>query len=167
MRAVAVLMVLLVVGCQHDPNTTAYTTAQPKTNDLAGTHVPTTKTLSQIAKEGHYPTASPSIVLTSDGTIVITDIPDWWVSFGESRGAFDSGRGSWGVVKHQEWWALGVVFRNTEHLASVQSRFAKLGSSPGDYGAVMMLVGEKAPYKIHLILGDPDEGRSMQFERSP
>lgn len=159
MRAFSVLLLLILTGCQYDPYTDVYTTTQPKTNDVVGIYFPDTNTITLISKEGHYGQVSPSITLFSDGTIIITNIPDWWLtSFGEPQGGFDSGRGTWTIEKHQEWWALGVGFTNTEN-------FASLTNKPEGLGAEMMLVGEKPPYKIHLIVGDPDAGKGMQFER--
>jgi hypothetical protein len=99
-----------------------------------------------------------SITLLGDGTIIITNIPDWWLTFGEPQGGFDSGRGTWSIQKHQEWWALSVGFTDT-------TQFASLTNKPGGLGTEMMLVGEKSPYKIHLIVGDPDAGRGMEFEK--
>jgi hypothetical protein len=158
MRSFLILAVVILAGCQYDPYTSVYTTTQPKTNDVVGVYVPDTNTVALISKEGHYGSALPSITLLDDGTIIITNIPDWWRNFGERHGGFDSGRGTWSIQKHQDWWALSVGFRDT-------TQFASLANQPGGLGTEMMLVGEKPPYKIHLTVGDPDAGKGMEFER--
>jgi len=112
-----------------------------------------------IAKEGHYSTVAPSITLLGDGTIIITNIPDWWLtSFGKPQGGFDAGRGTWTIEKHQEWWALSVGFHDTEG-------FSSINHNSGGLGTQMMLVGQKPPYSIYLTVGDPDEAKGMLFER--
>ncbi len=158
MRSFLILTVVILAGCQYDPYTSVYTTTQPKTNDVVGVYVPDTNTVTLISKEGRYSPASPSITLLNDGTITITNIPDWWLTFGEPHGGFDSGHGTWSIQKHQEWWALSVGFANT-------TQFGSLSNKPGGIGTEMMLIGDKPPYKIHLTVGDPDAGRGMQFDK--
>jgi len=139
---------VIVAGCQYDPFTAVYTTKQPKAEDLVGWYVPTEETKRFITKEGHYPSVESSIALSADGTLTITNIPDWWLTpFGRPEGKFDSRRGKWTVQKHQDWWVIGVNL------------------DPG-FGTDLFLIGEKPPYKIHLIVGDPDEGRGMDFIRT-
>jgi hypothetical protein len=161
MRALILPLVLILAGCQRDPYTSVYTTAQPRSNDLVGSYFPDVDTVALISKEGHYKTVSPSITLMNDGTIVITNIPDWWLTrSGEPGGGFDSGRGTWTVEKHQDWWAIGVGFDDT-------AQFSLLNRQPGGFATQMMLIGEKPPYRIHLTIGDPDAGMGMQFEEAP
>lgn len=124
-----------------------------------GVYVADTNTMDLITGEGHYKPVSPSITLFPDGAIVITNIPDWWNTFGQACGGFDSGRGFWRVEKHRDWWAVLGCFTNTAQFASLTNKSERFGSD-------MMLIGEKPPYKIHLIIGDPDEGRGMEFEKS-
>lgn len=158
MRSFLIPIVVILAGCQYDPYTSVYTKTQPRTNDVVGIYVPDTNTVRLISNEGHYKLVSPSITLQGDGTIIITNIPDWWLTFGAPHGGFDSGRGTWSVQKHQEWWGLSVGFTDT-------TQFSSLTNNPGSFAAEMMLVGEKPPYKIHLIVGDADAGRGMEFEK--
>jgi hypothetical protein len=138
-----------------------YTATRPNSKDLVGVYVPDANTLALIAKEGNYRTASPTITLMGDGTIVIKNIPDWWLtSFGVPGGGFDSGRGTWTIQESQDWWLLLVSFSDTR-------QFASSSNMPGTLGTQMKLIGEKPPYKIYLTVGDPDEGRGMHFERLP
>jgi hypothetical protein len=159
MRASIILLVVFLAGCPYDPYTSVYTTKQPNSNDVIGVYVADTNTLALIAKEGHYSAVSPSITLSSGGEIIITNIPDWWLaSFGKPQGGFDSGCGHWSIQKHQKWWGLSVDFPDTP-------QFSSLKNKPGGMSTEMMLIGEKPPYKIYLNVGDPDDGRGMQFER--
>jgi hypothetical protein len=56
----------------------------------------------------------------------------------------------------QEWWALSVGFTDT-------TQFASLTNKTGSLFTEMMLAGEKPSYKIHVIVGDADAGRGMEF----
>ncbi len=152
---------MCLVGCQHDPHIATFTTNQPNPDDLVGTYVPDPATAEFIARKGRYPQLPASITLGAGGALAITNIPDWWLAeFGKPGGGFDTGRGTWSVDQHQRWWAVGVHFQSTEQFASRQHRAESFGTS-------FMLVGELPPYKLHLTIGDPDEGRAMLFAREP
>jgi hypothetical protein len=152
--------VILAMGCQYDPYTSVYTSQKPKPKDLIGIYHPDPNSMTVIAKEGHYPPVVPTITLLNDSTIVITNIPDWWLtSFGNPQGGFDSGKGTWEIQKHQNWWAVLVSFPDT-------TQFASRKNAPGGLTTEMMLVGNNPPHKLHLTVGDPDGGRAMQFQRA-
>ncbi len=159
MRSFLIAAAFMLTGCQYDPYTASYTKTKPNRKDLVGTYVPDADTMTLISKEGHYSQVASSISLLEDGTIIIENIPDWWRIFEGPQGGFDSGRGTWKIEKHQEWWALGAAFTNTEQFASLKNKLPGLGTE-------MMLIGEKPPYKIHLTVGDPDAGVGMQFVKS-
>ena len=159
MRALIISFVLILAGCQYDPHTAVYTVAEPRPNDLVGTYEPDKDTAAFVTKEGHYKSMPPSISLMSNGTVIITNIPDWWLTkFGTPSGGFDSGSGTWTIGKHQRWWALSVSFPSTGQFVSQQHQAGGLSTE-------MMLIGEKPPYKIYLDVGDPDAGKGMKFER--
>ncbi len=159
MRAIIASLSICLAGCQYDPHTASYTKTEPKPEDLIGVYVPDHATTNLIAREGHYQKLPISITLSAGGSLAITNIPDWWgTDFGRPGGGFDAGRGTWRVLQHQEWWAVSADFESTAQFASRQHRAESLSTS-------FMLVGERPPYKIHLTVGDPDEGRAMQFER--
>jgi hypothetical protein len=159
-RFFALILLTVLAGCQFDPFTAIYTRKQPKPEDLVGTYLPDDATRTLVAKEGGYSAAEISIVVSADGTLIIRNIPDWWLTdFGKPQGGFDSGEAKWAVQKRQDWWVIGVNFRSTEKFSSQQRRV-------GTFGTELFLIGEKPPYKIHLIVGDPDEGRGMEFVRS-
>jgi hypothetical protein len=159
MRALIASLGLCLAGCQQDPYGWAYTTKKPDAADLVGNYAPDDATLKLIAEHGHYPPRPASIVLDASGRVTVTDIPDWWLTdLGRSQGGFDSGSGTWSVQPHQEWWIIGATFDSMNGFASQNHRSGGLVTGFG-------LVGERPPYKIHLTLGDPDDGQAMEFVR--
>jgi hypothetical protein len=99
---------------------------------------------------GHYAERDMSITLSRDGTFTCTNIPDWWMAqFGKPSGGFISKTGSWKPVRQQEFWVVGLDF-------SSSTRF-------GSENTVLFLVGSKPPYILRILLGDPDEGKGMDF----
>ena len=159
MRAFIAILSLCLVGCHRDPHSSVYTKTQPKLDDLVGVYVPDQTTVSLITREGHYRELPASITLGTGGALSITNIPDWWgTDQGMAKGGFDSGRGTWKVVQHREWWAISAYFESAAQFASTQNRAKDLYTS-------FRLVGEGPPYKILLLVGSPDDGRAMQFER--
>ena len=158
LNKISIIIVIFLGGCQYDPYTWEYTKKQPRQAALVGTYFPNQETVSYITQEGHYPVRESSIFLAENGSCSINSIPDWWLTSGDSKSGFDSGECVWKLEKHQEWWSVAVVFNSTAQFSSQQFR-------PGSYGVSFMLLGEKPPYKIHLIVGDPDEGKGMTFEK--
>jgi hypothetical protein len=115
--------------------------------------VPTAATLKDIRERGHYPERDISIRLSPDGTFTCTNIPDWWmVGFGKPSGGFITKTGSWKPVREQkQWWAVGLDFLSPTHFSSPNTSIA--------------LVGSKPPFTLRIVLGDPDEGKVMDFTR--
>src|SRR5687768_9652912 len=104
MRLAVLTLCLGLVGCQFDPFTAVYTRQQPKAEDVVGTYSPDPATTRFISE--HYPAADTSIVLLADGTVILGNIPDCWLTSLGTQGGFDSGEGRWMIQKHQEWWVL-------------------------------------------------------------
>lgn len=149
-------------GCTGDPHTSTYTVSRPRESDLVGTYVPTEDTTRLVTGRGGYE-GRPAIITLGDGAAVeFTDVPDWWnTPSGKPGGGFDSAAGRWGVERKQDrWWAIGIEFPRG-------SRLASLGGKPVVFHAQVLLVGEKPPYRLHLTIGDPDEGIAMQFVKKP
>ena len=160
--AFALLLALVLSGCQCDPHTREYpaakTTPQPRVQDLAGTYLPTPETRDFIKNQGHYPSAKTFILLSRNGTFRFSNVPDCWhTESGDSRGLFDSGSGRWNVEKSQEWWDVGLDFTNTAGFHSEQL--------PNGLATFIQLSGQKPPYRLHLTVGDPDGGKALDFER--
>ena len=123
-----------------------FAVSQPALTELAGKYVPTKETWDYIRNEGHYEATEISIVLSSDLSLEMKNMPDWWTNdFGKSDGKLDSLKGTWSVVKRQEWWELGLDFPS-------------LTTS-------VPIVGKQPPYTLWFYIGDPDEGHVMIFEK--
>ena len=121
---------------------------EPKAKDLVGVYLPDATTLKDIRERGHYPDASISIILRDDGTFSCTNIPDWWMAdFGKTSGRFIDAIGTWKVARQQSFWQIELewISSDTGHQTSIN------------------LVGMKAPFILRIYLGDPDEGKVMQF----
>ena len=160
MRILLLILFAGLAGCQFDRHTAVYTTTEPKPQDLVGTYVLDYASNKLITEEGHYAKAETSIVLATDGSITIENIPDWWLTdVGDSKEKFDSGHGKWSIDKHQDWWVLSVEFHSTEQFAWQRQAWSN------GFFTEMFLIGEKPPYNIYLGIGDPDENRGMEFER--
>jgi hypothetical protein len=158
MRAVNIASIgcflAIVLGCAGagalSQDEVRHPTNQPAVADLVGHYQPTAATKELITSQGHYPARDISIVLERNGTLRFQNIPDWWQEgHGKSGGKFDSWTGTWEVAKHDHgWWELSVLLSN-----------------PGGVATHVDLIGQHAPYRLALVVGDPDAGREMQFER--
>src|SRR3954470_14173636 len=107
-KAVAVLVALLsVCACQYDPYTLSYATAKPNPEEVIGHWVATDRTLRDLAS-GHYQNARPTIEVSRDGSIRMTDIPDRWrTESGDGAGQIETFAGTWQLQKYQDrWWGL-------------------------------------------------------------
>lgn len=154
-RCVALCLVLFLSACQYDPYTSEYTSRRPNESDLPGEYVATVETRELIRKAGSYPACDPHLTLHTDHTFEIKDVPDWFITEGDAGAKLVSGSGTWALQQHQQWWALGILFRQS----TGQSVFK------GPFGMDFMLVGAKAPYLVHMTIGDPDMGKAMQFQK--
>jgi hypothetical protein len=125
---------------------------EPQTKDLVGVYLPDAATLKDIRERGHYPNADTSISLLADGTFECINIPDWWLAeFGKSSRGFITKTGSWKPIHEHGYWVMGFD-------TSSRTRFAVADTSA-------CLVGAKPPFILRIYLGDPDEGKVMQFAK--
>lgn len=141
---------LLLAGCRGDPFHYNYTRIKPSEADLVGIWVPDEHTIKDMRDRGGYDLSNSKtkLVLRSDGTFEMLDMPDWWKSgLGESNKGFYSSSGTWKVSQHspETWWELDLWFAT--------------------WAKSLYLRGEKPPYLIHMIIGDPDRGKAMILVR--
>jgi hypothetical protein len=89
------MAVACVAGCDQ------ILVRQPKTGDLAGTYELTAAAQEFLrVHKGYTSIPQTGIELRADGTLLVRNLPDCAVTgFGESRGGFLSGRGSWKLDK--------------------------------------------------------------------
>ena len=103
----------------------------------------------------------PTIRLNEGGTFSAQDLPNWWNCVTRmlpgkkeySRAwVLMSGSGRWTLMKEQGDWV-------------VRLDFPKLPGSPHGLLAPVRLCGQEPPYRLAVIVGDPDEGQFLLFER--
>src|ERR1035437_7613986 len=71
-----------------------FTRKKPSETELIGSWRPTAETLKDIHGRGRYPATEHELILRSDHTFTMRNMPDWWRNgFGESHGHFESGDG--------------------------------------------------------------------------
>lgn len=116
---------------------------------IIGVWTPDKDTLSLLERIGGYKTTTDiQIVLYNDGKLKILNMPDWWGvnGNGESRKGFKSYSGTWEITQRNNYVTIGIDY------SDAYTEINLLNNSP--------------PYKIELIVGDPDENRSMIFIRT-
>lgn len=142
--AILILAVGLFLSCRNVREYLDFTRSEPNKSDLVGTWTPDRASLGDMRTRGHYdPNVEPKLILRADDSFDLINMPDWWENgFGESHGTFRAYSGKWGVSQEiSKFWQLFLSGRNVE------------------------LFGQKAPYRLNFIIGDPDSDESMVFEK--
>ena len=86
---------------------------------------------------------------------MIEGLPDCYVDgSGDSNGSFLGGRGKWQLE------SMGANHGLTLEIASGGTLH------PGLYhGSSILIKGSAAPFTLELVIGDPDSGESISYER--
>ena len=149
------LAVVTLAGCPGGGtllDSLDYLQTEPKSQDLVGVYRPNAASLKDIRERGHYPERDISIRLSADNTFTFTNIPDWWMaSLGKPSGGFITKTGTWKPVQQREWWVVGLDFSSQPHFTFPNTS--------------IFLVGPKPPFTLRIILGDPDDGKAMDFTK--
>lgn len=160
-RLLLVIVGLLLTSCFRDANPSDFTLGQPSVKDLVGTYTPTVHTTELLKATGKYPVQNSSITLKDDGTIIIANVPDWWLtSFGEAAGKFDNGSGTWTIDRNKKWWLLVASF------PTATAQFSSSVPRSGHVTAMLSLVGQKPPYTLQLSVSDPNADVAMQYQKT-
>lgn len=138
--SVGVLFVSLFIGCDR------VFTSQPKPSDLVGTYILSTESAGFLAKRKSYASIPASVIqLRADFSMSITNLADCAANgFGDSNGGFLSGEGKWSVEKEFIEWKLAV---------------------DGSVAPYVQIRGRSAPYRLAVVVGDPDSGETLQYVR--
>jgi hypothetical protein len=141
---------LLLSSCIWDSH--SYPRSKPYQGDLVGTWLPDAKTIDDMRIRGGYVVsqAKTRIVLNEDGTFEAIDMPDWWNDgFGSSRRALQYRSGTWKLIPHanERGWGINL---------DMVSPFGN---------EALNLLGSEAPYRIYIIIGDPDQDHAMIFQK--
>lgn len=141
------LLVVLLCGCQSDPNASDYTTTKPAVSELVGTYLPTQETVAFLKTKGNYP-ADMSINLAANRMCRLHNLPHGWAAItGKRTNTAESGSGFWSLHKEPE------------------DGFWEVTLGDAHEGTSLSLFREKPPYTLHIILGDPDSGEALDFEQ--
>ena len=126
-----------------------FTRTRPSDKDLVGTWTPTSETFQNMKASGGYAISKHELTLSADGTFSMLNMPDWWSDgFGESHKQLESGRGTWRVAEAKNVYTIYVV-----------NLLFPTGS------VTVHVSRQRPPYLLHIILGDPDSGHYMLFEK--
>lgn len=125
---------------------------KPAQEDIVGVWSPTPACLEWMQEEGGYRISAHTLTFRQDGTFKMTNMPDWWLNFGDSSGGFYSGSGTWKIDRVNDKWAVDV-------------HFTSFSSYQNGFGTSFGLSGQKPPCRIYVRVGDPDDADLMVFER--
>jgi hypothetical protein len=124
---------------------------KPDRGDLVGTWVPNARTIEDMRDRGGYDVAraKTKLVLRDDDSFEVVDMPDWWTDgFGRSTRSFQSFVGTWKLIPNANERGWGIAL----DMVSL------------DRNQAINLLGDKRPYSIYIIVGDPDRDDSMTFQ---
>lgn len=150
-QPVLLICLLASVGCDQ-----AFT-KKPQTADLAGTYQLSKGSTTFLLRRKAYKTVPVStITLGTNSHVTILNLPDCATNgFGDSRGAFISGGGTWEVERGSPGW---VVTLDIDKSGSLHG---------GVYaGQWMAIRGKSQPYRLEVTIGDPDSGETIVYERA-
>lgn len=172
MLRVIFLLLMFLPGSRdrHTRDVSHTTSSEPKRADLVGTYVPDEATRELILNVGGYPPRTTSIELDADGTIRITNIPDWWnLPADVHRTGFDSGNGTWTLHHHRGHWHLKLDFPSMKDFDSDRWQ-ASAVNRPQDHPDVglstgVLLVGEHPPYIIEIVIRRRGVNEVMRFTK--
>ena len=160
---VCVFMAAGLTSCQYDPWADGFLTRTPAGSDIVGTYKLDADTLARqiSAPESKTPLrVSPSahIVLSANHKAEFFEVPDWIYDHGSSLCVID-GTGSWQLGKNDRYSVLNVKIDRKGFREGVD----KCNSI---YYGQLFFYGHKAPYKLHITIGDPDSGDAVQLEKA-
>jgi hypothetical protein len=158
MRVSAFAVLLLIPGCQGDPNVEFYTTSRPDRADVVGKYTLTNQTV-QSGGLSALPGEPGVIELRDDGTFMATNVPSRDSDPGDED-FFHS------LVDCSGTWKIDTIgsIANGDHPPKQQwgVEFEGERSNTKNLG----LTGSSAPYGLIMTFGDPDAGKVIVFERA-
>jgi hypothetical protein len=154
-RIIFLMLVFAAAAGCYNLDTDNFPTEKPDISAIQGTYRLNESSV-QTVKQAGYEQVDATLNLLDDGTFTMTDVPDWWQTFGKSHGGYDSGQGTWKIQKHQNWWNIGLKFDSRRNFHS----------KPNEEGfsTSIVIFGKHPPFFLWLYVGDPDAGRAMVFE---
>lgn len=146
--ATAVLMTTFIFGCGGDPHAGKYATTKPTPQSLVGDWKPKAGSFASNA------TKPTKLTLRADGSFTAVNYPGATVGSFGTAGSFLDGDGTWSVQQHQSFWVVGITWQ-------------RLGGKQLDYGQMLHIQNDAPPHVLRHIIGDPDSGEALVFEKAP
>jgi hypothetical protein len=151
-----------LVGCQYDPWADGFLKYQPAEGELVGTYRVDSGTL---ARRISIPMSTKNLTVSRDSEIVLSAnhevqfirVPE--VAEDDTQTCIINGTGSWQLTQNSDYVVVNVQIQRKDYGQPVDA------CQPTYYGE-LMLYGKKAPYKLHITIGDPDSGDAIQFEKA-
>jgi len=160
------LAVLLITGENPSPFA-RFTRTRPHFDDLAGRYVLIEESARLIGMEGISPDAAPSITLSTDSSLFMENMPR--LNGGASLSTYDelaeaprcNLAGRWELLQSadERTWEVWVDFQDIECLGVRPEWFRP-------YTTGYNLQDNAPPYRICIIVGDPDNWDFLIFEQA-
>ena len=125
-----------------------------QSNDLAGTWI--MKDSSRQVLPPELQKASPKIVVDVNGTFVVSDMPGLFYFPGRRAARLESGNGVWKLVSREGKQQVQLDFRV----------IANWKEANFPYGTQLDVTRGWSAVTLFYFLGDADEGRRIDFEKS-
>ncbi len=157
----AVLTVLTLGGCQHDPWAGRFLTRQPAVQDVVGwygvDHASLQRTI-KLPMNGARLNIDPSahIVLSADHKAEFFSVP---ADPDGSSLCSVTGHGTWTLGNNDRYVVIRAMIADEEPNSRCRDTFT------ANFADELNLYGERPPYRLHVTIGDPDSGYAVQFER--
>jgi hypothetical protein len=147
MVLVIVSMLSFEFGCGRDPYAGHYARTKPNQQWFIG------HWMLRAGSPGANQATPTKLEFSADGSFQAVNYPAIALgSFGAGKSFLD-GTGTWSVEPHQSFWVIGIHWKN-------------LGSNQVDYGQMLHVLYDRPPQILHHIIGDPDSGEALVFERA-
>jgi hypothetical protein len=108
------------------------------------------ETRNWYSKEIQSSVPAATLRLSADGRFIVRNMPDC-LRGAECRPGTVSFAGTWEPEKLDDSWVLALHVSDSDHTHG--------------YFTTAQLRSQQPPYIVHFIVGDPDSGRAIAFER--
>lgn len=159
-QILGILLLTILVSCQHDPYAHKYTTIEPKESDLIGTYQFDKQTADYNItefKDSNNQVVNPKIRINSDGTYEVMNLP---VFESESYDATYLG-----LISKKGNWKISTVGSIGDGSGNIKKHWGiYMPELPREQRNVGLMNNEP-PYGIIFGFGDPDAGEAMMFKK--
>ncbi len=107
------------------------------------------------ALAGTYVSLAATLTLRADQTFEVTNLPSFDME-GERQSCEWNGVGRWTLHRS----SLGLLLTDSSRA------HGKINCSEGTQDNSFVVLGQQPPYKLYLVIGDPDSGEGLDFVRT-